>query len=117
MNRFKELVVWKKAIDIVEETYKYTKNFPQSELFGLTSQIRRSSVSIASNIAEGAGRNSNKEFKNFLSIALGSSFELETQFIIAEKLGYINTTILKDILSFKLIEIQNMIYGLQKSLG
>jgi four helix bundle protein len=75
MNRFKDLKVWQKSIDLVEQVYKCTCNFPASERYGIISQINRSSVSIASNIAEGAGRNSQKEFKNFLSIALGSSFE------------------------------------------
>lgn len=78
MNKFRELLVWQKGMDLAEEVYAITKGFPVDERYGLQSQIRRCSVSIASNIAEGAGRNSSKEFMHFLSIALGSSFELET---------------------------------------
>jgi four helix bundle protein len=115
MNRFKELIVWQKSIDLVEEVYKISCNFPVNEKFGITSQINRSSVSIASNIAEGAGRNSQKEFKNFLSIALGSCFELETQIIIAGRLNFVALDFQEDLLR-KIQEIQKMIYGLQKTL-
>ena len=85
----KELDVWKKSMDLVEFIYKFSNSFPDSEKFGLTSQIRRAAVSIPSNIAEGAGRKSNKEFIQFLHIALGSLSELETQYIIAIRLGYL----------------------------
>ena len=70
------------------KVYRLTEKFPQHEIFGITSQMRRSAVSIASNIAEGAGRQSSKEFLNFLSIALGSLFELQTQFYLSKNLGY-----------------------------
>ena len=76
-------------MDLVEKIYKLSVMFPTEEKFGLLSQIQRSAVSIPSNIAEGAGRNSNKEFKNFLSIAYGSSNELNTQLIIAQRVGYL----------------------------
>lgn len=75
MNNFKELVVWQKSIDLSVKIYEIANGFPKEEIYGLSSQIRRCVVSIPSNIAEGAGRNSKKEFSHFLSIALGSSFE------------------------------------------
>jgi four helix bundle protein len=108
----RDLLVWKKAIDLVEELYKLTDNFPKSELYGLTSQIRRAAVSIPSNIAEGAGRNSNKEFMHFLYIALGSLSEVETQLIIAKRLDYID-----DIRENKLSEIRRMLLGLIKAVN
>ena len=89
MNRFKELKVWQEAIDLSVEVYGSTKNFPSEEKFGLISQINRSVISIPSNIAEGAGRNHDKEFVQFLGIAMGSACELESQLIIAEKLKFI----------------------------
>lgn len=93
-----------------------TESFPRKEQFGLVSQINRCSVSIPSNIAEGAGRNSKKEFNNFLAISLGSAFELETQLIIATNLNYINQ-IDQTQLIIKLNRVQNMLYGLKKSLS
>ena len=85
----KELDVWKKSMDLVEVIYILTKNFPDDEKFGLISQMRRAAVSIPSNIAEGAGRKGNKEFIQFIHISLGSLAELETQYLIAVKLKYI----------------------------
>ena len=85
----RDLDAWKKSIDFVEYIYKKTKEFPKEEIYSLTSQIRRSVTSIPSNIAEGAARNSRKEFIQFLYIALGSAAELETQLVIAERLGYL----------------------------
>jgi four helix bundle protein len=79
MHNLKELKIWNKATDLTVDVYKATFGFPSDERYGLTSQIRRAVVSISSNIAEGAGRNSNKEFANFMGIANGSSYELETQ--------------------------------------
>ena len=110
-----KLDVWRKSVDLVTEVYKLTASFPETEKFGLVSQIRRASVSIPSNIAEGAGRDTNKEFNNFLSIAQGSASELETQLIISEKLGYIEKQTLNIILK-NLIDITKMIIGLKKSL-
>lgn len=89
MHDFKSLRVWKEAMDLVEEVYKVTQGFPSEEKFGLTSQIRRCAVSIPSNIAEGAYRNSNKEFRHFLGIANGSGGELYTQLLLASRLGYV----------------------------
>lgn len=84
------LHVWQVAMDLVQDIYKITAQFPQDELYGLTSQMRRSAVSIPSNIAEGAARTGHKEFLYFLSIARGSLSELETQLQISERLGYCN---------------------------
>ncbi len=89
MNDYKELDVWKKGIALVVAIYETIKKFPKEETYALADQIKRAAVSIPSNIAEGASRNSKKEFIQFLSIALGSTSELETQIIIAEKVGYI----------------------------
>ena len=115
MNYFKELKVWQKAIELVTETYLVTKEFPKDELFGLVSQIRRCVVSIPSNIAEGCGRKTNKDFSNFLGIALGSCFELETQIIISKNIGYLaNEHFI--IFESEIQHVQNMIIKLQKSL-
>ena len=89
MNSYKDLVVWQKAIDLTIEIYSLTNLFPKEEMYGLVSQIRRSAVSIPSNIAEGQARKYHQQFSHFLSIAQGSLAELETQIIIAIKLGYI----------------------------
>jgi len=115
MNQFKNLKVWQKALDLVMLTYKLTNKFPDKEKFGLTNQINRCAVSIVSNIAEGAGRNSQKEFNNFLGITLGSTCEIETQFIIANKLKYINDSELSEIISL-IEEVQKMSSGLQKAI-
>jgi four helix bundle protein len=105
----RDLDVWKKSLDLVEDLYKCTKDFPKEELYSLISQICRSAISIPSNIAEGAARNSKKEFIQFLYIALGSTAELETHLMISERLGY-----LKDSSEYlnKLDEIKKMLLGL-----
>lgn len=115
MHRFKELTVWQKAVALAVDIYQVTKKFPSDERFGLISQINRSGVSISSNIAEGAGRNSDGEFNHFLGISVGSSCELETQLIIANRLNFLIQNDLL-VLSNKIAEIQNMTFGLQKSL-
>ena len=115
MNNLKELKIWNKAIDLAVAVYKATFNFPSDERFGLTSQTRRAAVSISSNIAEGAGRNSNKEFNNFMGIANGSSFELLTQLLIANKLNLLSDEILEPLL-FQIDEMQKMTYSFQKML-
>ena len=86
---YKELIVWQKAMDLVEETYFVVKRLPKEELYALSDQMRRAAVSIPSNIAEGQVRNSTKEFVNFLSIARGSNAELQTQLLICVKLRYL----------------------------
>ena len=112
INSHKDLLVWQKSIDLVEKIYNISKNFPKEELYGITSQIRRSAVSIASNIAEGSGRRSAKELIQFLYISLGSTVELETQMIIVKRLGF-----LKDISIIESInEISRMLTGLIASL-
>ena len=105
----KDLDVWKKSIDLVEYIYKKTKEFPKEEVYSLTSQIRRSGISIPSNIAEGAARNSKKEFIQFLYIALGSAAELETHLVISERLGYLDNS--AEFLE-KLNDIKKMLVGL-----
>ena len=114
-HNFKELKVWQKARLLVVEVYKLTAKFPSSEKFSLISQINRAVVSISSNIAEGAGRNTNKDFAHFLDIAIGSSFEIESQLMIAKDLGFITENDLTEILR-QLNEIQKMLVGFQKTL-
>jgi four helix bundle protein len=89
MKDHKELDVWQKSMDFVQAVYELTGAFPKEEVYGLTSQLRRSAVSIPSNIAEGAARNTDKEFLYFLHIAQGSAAEAETQLFIARRLGYL----------------------------
>lgn len=89
MHNLKEIKIWHKAIDLSVEVYKATANFPTEEKYGLTSQIRKSAVSIPSNISEGAGRNSDNEFLHFLGVSNGSSYELQTQLIISNRLNLI----------------------------
>jgi four helix bundle protein len=86
---YRDLDIWKLSIDFLKEVYRVTGKFPASEIYGLTNQLRRAAVSIPSNIAEGQGRNSSKEFRQFLSIALGSVAEVETQLIIAKEINYL----------------------------
>ena len=116
MNRYKELLVWQKAVDLAVEVYRITGKFPKEELYGFISQINRSVISIPSNIAEGAGRNTNKEFNNFLGIAQGSSFELDTQLIISNRLNFISSQEYQNI-ELQLEHIQNMTAKLKKSLN
>ena len=111
MSTHKDLKVWEKSMDLVVSTYRLSSHFPAAEKFGLTSQMRRAAVSVPSNIAEGAARNSTKEYIRFLYISLGSLSELETQFLISKRLEYIN-----DILEESIIEIRKMLLGLIKNL-
>ena len=85
----KELDVWKQSMSLAKEAYELTKGFPKEEMYGLVSQIRRAAVSVPSNIAEGAARNSDKEFTQFLSVSLGSLAELETQILLSRELGFL----------------------------
>ena len=109
--RFENLHIWQKGIDLVEDIYTITSNFPNSELYTLTSQLRRSAISIPSNIAEGKGRGGIKEFVNFLHISLGSLYELKTQLFIAKRLTYINSKCYDDLES-KILELDKMINSL-----
>lgn len=115
MNNFRELKVWQKSIDMSVAIYKATEAFPKMELYGITSQMRRAAVSVASNIAEGAGRSSDADFSHFLDMAKGSAFELETQLLICRQLEYLNKTQSNN-LETSIIEIQKMISGLQKTI-
>jgi len=115
MNNLKELKIWNKAIDLSVDVYRATASFPVDERFGLTSQSRRAAVSIPSNIAEGAGRNSPKEFNNFLGIANGSSYDLQTQLVISNKLELLNNEILDKLLN-QIDELQKMNYAFQQML-
>ena len=90
VSNYRELIVWQKAMDLVEAIYRVTEAFPDRELYGLSRQIRRAAISVPSNIAGGHGRSSTREFLHFLSIARGSVKEVETQVLIAERLAYIN---------------------------
>ena len=90
MRPHEKLDVWKLSVEMVTKVYEYTKAFPADERFGLTSQIRRAAVSVPANIAEGAARQHNKEFVQFLFVAQGSTSELETEILIAKKLGYLD---------------------------
>ena len=110
----KDLKVWRMAIDFVTQLYKVTEAFPKSEMYGLTSQLRRAAVSIPSNIAEGATRNHTKEFIQYLYISLASASEVDTQLIISYNLNYINEQELNT-LSNELNEISKMLQGLIKS--
>ena len=116
MHNIKELKIWNRAIDLTVDVYKATNNFPKAETYGLTSQIRRAAVSIPSNIAEGAGRNSDNEFKHFLGIASGSSFELQTQLIISNRLNLIEENVVEPLLK-EIEELQRMNYKLRLSIG
>ncbi|MBN1688108.1 MAG: four helix bundle protein [Candidatus Omnitrophica bacterium] len=96
MNSFKQLKIWQRSVEIVKQVYLLTKRFPKEELYGLTAQMRRSAISIPSNIAEGFKRYHDKEYKQFLHIALGSAAELETQLVIAQELSYISKSDLEE---------------------
>ncbi len=115
MHKYKELKIWQKAMELVTDIYKATSAFPDKERFGLISQINRASVSIPSNIAEGAGRNSDKDFLRFLSMAHASSYETETQLIISYNLNYLSADEL-EVLTDKINEWQKMSYSFQTKL-
>lgn len=112
----KDLLVWKKSIDLVEQIYTFTKQFPKEELYGITNQMRRCAVSIPANIAEGSGRKNKAEFIQFLHIALGSASELETHLIISQRLGFLSSNSYDEIMNV-LNEIIKMICGLINSLN
>lgn len=111
---FRDLIVWQKAYELSVRTYKTTEKFPKSELFGLTSQMRRAAVSVCSNIAEGFGRNNHKEKDQFYAVAKGSLTELECQYEIAGGIGYIETKELTHLLG-QIVEVQRILAGLQRT--
>jgi four helix bundle protein len=116
MHQYKELSIWKKSVELGTEIYKLTKQFPSDERFGLISQLRRAAVSVPSNIAEGAGRKSDREFCQFLSISYGSLCELDTQLIISTILGYVKEDEINKY-SEKIVELQKMIFVLINKLS
>lgn len=116
MAGYRDLRVWQLAMDLAEDVYKLCALFPRQEIYGLTSQLQRAAVSIPSNIAEGQARNTSKEFGHFLGIARGSLAELETQIMLAQRLGYL-TVDSTSLLLEKAEEIGKMLSGLQKSIA
>lgn len=115
MHNFNNLQIWQKGMDVAQATYQMCENIPNYERYGLISQMQRAAVSIPSNIAEGAGRATDKEFSHFVAIAVGSAFELYTQVLLAERIGYIDI-ITKDELISQISELQRMLVGYKKKL-
>lgn len=116
IKSYKDLIVWQKALDLVDNIYAVTKKFPKDELYGLTSQIRRAAVSVPSNIAEGYARQSRLELRNYLSIARGSLAEVETQLIIANRQGYLGSDDMNIIIE-KHTEVSKMLMALFKKVA
>jgi len=108
----RDLIVWQKAMTLVTEIYQVTRDFPKDEVYGLTAQLRRAAVSVPSNLAEGHGRNSRKEFHHFIGQARGSLTEVETQLEVACNVGYLSRTMALNLLS-KASEIGRMLNGLR----
>lgn len=115
MHKVEDLKIWQKSIELTKAVYLLVAKLPEEEKYGLITQLKRSAVSVASNIAEGAGRNSQKEFKHFLSVANGSAYELQTQLILLIELNLITEEIIKPIIDM-CIEIQKMNYRFQQKL-
>jgi len=115
MHNYKELKVWQKAMENAKKVFQATALFPTSEKYGLSSQMNRCAVSIPSNIAEGAGRISQKEFAQFLSIATGSAYELETQILLVHSFEFINNEIQEELL-LSTTELQKMLYKLRSTI-
>ena len=113
MNSFRDLIVWQKSIDFVESIYLLVKCLPKEETYALSDQLRRAVISVPSNIAEGFGRESTKEYIRFLYIALGSASEVETQIIIGNRIGYFNNI---EQYIYNINEIKKMLNGLISSL-
>ncbi len=112
---YRELVVWQKAISTVTQIYKVTQCFPREETYGLTCQMRRAAVSVASNIAEGQGRITKGEFRQFLGQARGSLLELETQLVVAGNLGYLSEQAVRSLID-RTGEISRLLHRLIQSL-
>jgi four helix bundle protein len=115
MQDFKKIEVWKKAHELVKLVYRATSSFPASELYGITSQIRRAVVSVPTNIAEGCGKSSNPDFSRYLQISFGSACEVEYLLLLSFELNYLDETIYKN-LSFQLEEVKKMLSGFIKKL-
>ncbi|SOD17909.1 four helix bundle protein [Pedobacter xixiisoli] len=116
MHNFRQLQTWKEGMEVTKQVYLLLAKFPPSEKFGLISQISRCAVSVPSNIAEGSSRSSNKEFAHFLSIALGSLFELETQLLLSAELAIVNSIDVEPIIA-DLIQLQKKITVFRKTLN
>ncbi len=116
MHNIKKLKIWSDSIDLCVDVYQALANMPNDERYGLSSQIKRSAVSIPSNIAEGAGRDTNSQFSYFLNIAYGSSYELQTQLIISERLNFISSEVNESLLN-KLNEVQKMVYVFKENIN
>ena len=116
LKNYQELIAWQRAMDLVEDVYKASKDFPREEVYGLTSQVRRAAVSIPSNIAEGQGRRTTSDFLRHLSIAYGSLREVETQILIARRLKYVAQTKLEEVMN-RAGEVGRLLNGLMASLG
>ena len=114
-NSYRQLKVWQSSIDLAETIYRLTADFPASEIYGLSSQMRRASVSIPSNIAEGWGRHSRKDYSRFVLMSRGSNDELQTQLVIAERLSFGDKAILMEATALS-EEIGKMLHGLHKFL-
>ena len=110
-SKYKELKVWEKSMDLISDVYTLVKSLPKEEMYGLSDQMRRAAVSIPSNIAEGHGRHTDKEFIKFLSISRGSLFELETQLEICRRLNYMDMVCLTPVMN-KITEISKMLNSL-----
>ena len=111
IKSYRDLNVWQKSIDLVKEIYTLTRKFPQYEVYALANQLQRSAVSIPSNIAEGQARQHTGEFRQFLYVSLGSAAEVDTQIVIAQRLGYI-TPAEADAIAGRVVEVQKMLHGL-----
>jgi four helix bundle protein len=116
VQSYRDLIAWQKAIDFAEAVHRATRAFPREEMFGLTSQLRRATVSIASNIAEGQGRGTTRDFVHFLRTSHGSMQEAETQIILAERFGYITSETARHLLN-QSAELGRLNYGLIRSLN
>ncbi len=116
VRNYRELIAWQKAMDLVELIYRHSAIFPRDEIYGLTQQLRRASVSIPSNIAEGQARRTTNEFMHFLSIALGSLAEAETQIMITRRLEYLNDEQMNELLVLS-GEVGRIVNGLRNSLA
>jgi four helix bundle protein len=112
---YRNLIAWNKAFELALNVYEKTSHFPVEEKFGITAQIRKASVSIPSNIAEGEGRKSRKEFRRFIYIALGSLMEVETQILISDALGYFKSNQAENLMA-RTAEVGRLLKGLSKSL-
>lgn len=115
MHNFRKLDMWIDSMELADNIYSVTENFPLQEVYGLSSQMQRAAVSIPSNIAEGSGKGSDKDFGRFLGIALGSLYELETQVLIASKRGYVDTAQSYE-LTIKIGSLQKRVYSFRRSL-